>query len=81
MLDQGKYSVSLEVMKRNGYGKTASSRPACMDGSPGLALRTSLTTVTWRSWASPVFAVTAGAPTLAFTRDVAGAAWTCSTTW
>ena len=65
--DKGNYTVSFDAVKRSGYSPTASPLAVTMDGKPLLTLDASRLSEAWGSYTSPVFAVTSGAHTLAFT--------------
>ncbi len=64
--DQGKYTVSFDVVKRNGYKGTA-PLTVSVDGMPVYTVDASQISDAWGSYTSPVFTVAAGAHTLAFT--------------
>jgi hypothetical protein len=65
--DPGNYTISLDVVKRRGYEKTAAPFRVTLDGAPVLILESSQITERWARYTSPVFPVTAGAHTLGFT--------------
>ncbi|MDA1005251.1 MAG: hypothetical protein O3A87_02035 [Verrucomicrobia bacterium] len=65
--DQGNYTVSLDVVKRRGYEKTAAPLKVTIDGVPVLTLASDQITETWAAYTSPVVPVTAGIHTLAIT--------------
>ena len=65
--DKGNYTASFDAVKRSGYSPTASPLAVTMDGKPLLTLDASQLSEAWGSYTSPVFAVTSGAHTLAFT--------------
>ncbi|MCF7675254.1 MAG: polysaccharide deacetylase family protein [Akkermansiaceae bacterium] len=65
--DQGKYTVSLDAVKRRGYEKSAAPLIVTIDGVPVLSLASSQITENWASYTSPVIPVTAGVHTLAIT--------------
>ncbi|MCX5653204.1 MAG: polysaccharide deacetylase family protein [Planctomycetota bacterium] len=65
--DKGNYTVSLDVVKRCGYEKTAAPLRVTLDDVPVLTLESSQIKETWSSYTSPVFSVTAGVHTLAVT--------------
>jgi len=46
--DCGKYTVSFDVVKRNGYGTVATPLTVSIDGTPVLALQVSQITGTYR---------------------------------
>ena len=63
--DQGEYKVSLDVVKRRGYEKSAAPLKVTLDGMPVLTLASDQITEQWAGFTSPVFPVTAGSHTLA----------------
>ena len=65
--DKGTYKVSFDAVKRNGYEKTAAPLRVTIDNVPVFALEPSQIAETWASYTSPVFPVTAGIHTIAFT--------------
>lgn len=65
--DKGNYTVSLDVVKRSGYEKTAAPLQVTLDGASVLALESSRINEKWASHTSPVIPVTAGPHTLAVT--------------
>lgn len=58
--DSGKYTVSLDVVKRTGYEKSAAPLLVTLDGSIVFSLQSTQITEKWASYTSPGFHVTAG---------------------
>ena len=62
--DKGTYTVSLDVVKRNGYEKTAAPLLVTLDGATVWRLDPTQIAETWANHVSPDFPVTAGIHTL-----------------
>ena len=65
--DQGNYTVSLDVVKRRGYEKSAAPLKVTIDEVPVLTLASDQISEQWAGFTSPVFAIAAGPHTLAIT--------------
>jgi len=65
--DKGGYTVSFDAVKRTGYTAKAVPLIVSIDAAPVFTVEASQLTEAWGSFTSPVFTVTSGAHTLAFT--------------
>ena len=65
--DKGNYTVSFDTVRRRGYSPISTPLTVSIDGAPVYTVDASRITDAWGSYTSPIFAVTSGAHTLAFT--------------
>ncbi len=70
--DTGKYTISLDAVKRTGYAKTAAPLRVSIDGVNVLEISTEQLTERWSHYTSPIVPIKAGTHQIAITIGTGG---------